>query len=218
MRLGIVVLTCACLAVAAGAEAQDVWIGPQLGFPVPARDVGSHELGVGTGVTVTLMNNSYVGYGVDVLYHHWPASPGYKAAFDDFLRRTRFEVLDSETWAMSAFQYTAHMKLVVPLTRRLSPWGQLGAGLYRVDRRLQDASREGVYAWVVGTNPLKTWVGPGWYGSVGLDFRAAPRIALGFDASYHHVWSEGEGYGWAKSVRAPDFSVFTAGTHILFGW
>jgi opacity protein-like surface antigen len=218
MRLGILAVTCACLVVAAAAEAQDVWIGPQLGFPVPGHDVGDHELGIATGVSFTIMNNPYVGYGVDVLYHYWPASPGYKAAFDDYLRRTRFEMIDSETWAISAFQYTAHVKLAAPLNRSLSPWVQIGAGLYEVDRRLEDASHEGVYVWVRGTNLLNTWTAPGCYGSVGFDFRAAPRIVLGLDASYHHVWSENDSPGWAEDVHAPDFSLFTVGTHVQYGW
>jgi len=218
MRLGIVALTCAGLAMAAGAAAQDVWIGPQLAFPVPARDVGDSQPGIGTGVTVTVMNNAHIGYGVDLLYHHWPASPAYKAAFDDYLRSTRFEVIDSETWAFSTFQATVHMKLVAPLRRRLAPWVQLGGGLYFLARHLEKASREGGYAWVEGTDDINTGVVPGWYASVGFDYRACSNVAIGLDASYHDVWSSHEGPTWSVDRHIPGFSAITVGTHVLFGW
>lgn len=218
MRLGIPALTCAGLVMAASAGAEALWIGPQLGFPVPARDVGGHELGIGTGVTVTVMNSPHVGYGVDLLYHYWPASAGYKAAFDDHLRRTRFETIDSETWAFSAFQATVHMKLIVPLSRRFSPWVRIGGGLYRLDRHLEKASREGVYAWVEGADDINTGVVPGWYTSAGFDYRACSDVAIGLDVSYHDVFSQYEGPSWSVDKHIPGFSVFTVGTHVLFGW
>ena len=218
MRAGILALTVGALALAASAGAQDVWIGPQFAFPVPARDVGDHELGVGTGVTVTLMNDSHIGFGVDLLYHYWPASPAYKAAFDRYLKSTRFETIDSETWALSAFQATVHMKLVAPLSGRFSPWAQVGGGLYRLDRHLEKASREGVYAWVGGMDDLDTGVGPGWYGSVGFDYRACSDVAIGLDVNYHDVFSRYEGSSWSVDKHVPGFSAFTVGTHVLFGW
>jgi hypothetical protein len=218
MRPGILAWTVAALALAASAEAQDVWVGPQLGFPVPARDVGDQQLGVGAGVTFTVMNNSHVGYGVDLLYHYWPASPGYKAAFDRYLRRTRFETIDSETWALSAFQATVHVKLVAPRRGRISPWAQVGGGLYFLDRHLEMASREGVYAWVEGTDDVGTGVVPGWYTSVGFDYRACSGVAVGLDVGYHDVFSEYEGHSWSVDKHIPGFSAFTLGTHVLFGW
>ena len=209
MRLRILALTFAGLAIATGAGAASTWFGPELAFPVVARDVGDSQLGIDAGVTVHSMRGSYVGIGADLVYHYWPASPGYKAAFDRYLERRRFQVIDSPTWAFSAVQLTAHVKLVAPEIRRHSPWVKLGAGIYRLDRNLAGPNWDRVYAYVVGGNQSNIQAVLGWYGSVGFDFRTGSNMALGLRTDYHSVRSENE--------DAPSFSAFTVGTHILFG-
>ena len=207
-RLGILALTFACLAMASGAEARDGWLGVQLAFPVPARDIGDTQLGIDVGVTFNQMQNPYVGFGLDVAYHYWPASPDYKAAFDRYLRNTRFEVIDASTWAFSALQVTTHLRVWAPMLAPRGPWVQVGGGMYRVNRNLAGSNRDGVYAYVIG-GPSNIQVVPGGYASVGYDFPVGSRWLVGFDANCHHVWSEHEG------MR--NFTAFTAGTHILFG-
>jgi hypothetical protein len=217
MRLRILALTLACLAFATGAEAEGIWFGPQLSFPVPARDIGDTALGIDAGVTFNVMTKSHVGFGVDLAYHYWPTSPEYKAAFDRYLRSTRFEVIDAATWAFSAFQATAHVKLVAPLRGRCSPWAQAGMGLYRLNRHLTEPNWDGVYARVLGTDPVNIEVAPGWYGSVGFDFRTCSNLVLGLDVNYHRVWSDDDSVMWLGKADIPNFSAFTVGTHILFG-
>jgi hypothetical protein len=218
MRLRSLALTLAYLAVATGAEARNTWFGAQLAFPVPARDIGDTPPGIDAGVTFDVMTKPYVGFGVDLIYHYWPASPEYKAAFDRYLRRTRFWVIDGTTWAFSAFQTTAHVKLVAPLNGRCRPWVQAGAGVYRLDRHLTEPNMDGVYAGIVGAGPINGEAVLGWYGSVGFDFRTSSNLVLGLDASYHRVQSEEESIQWVRDADIPDFTAFTVGTHIQFGW
>src|SRR5512134_3016610 len=106
MPTRILMATFACLALAAPAEAATTWIGAQLHVPVPARDIGDTQLGAGAGVTLTRMENAYVGIGVDLIHHYWPASAEYTAAFDRYLRSNRFEALEGSTWAFTALQVT----------------------------------------------------------------------------------------------------------------
>ena len=133
MPIRILMLTAACLAFAARAEAGTTWVGAQLQFPVPASDIGDRQLGVGAGVTLTKMTNTHVGFGADLIYHYWPASTGYESAFDHYLRSTRLEALQGSAWAFTAFQVTGHVKLVAPLGQRYAPWVQIGAGGYRLN-------------------------------------------------------------------------------------
>jgi hypothetical protein len=217
MRIRILRLTFACLVFAAPAEAGTTWVGAQLHFPVPARDIGDTQLGVGAGVTLTQMTNAYVGVGVDLNYHYWPASSGYVAAFDRYLRSERMEALKGSDWALSAFQITGHVKLVAPVGERYAPWMQLGAGIYRLNLNLDERRPRGTYAWVEGLGNIS--VVPGGYGGVGLDFPVSSPVVLGVDATFHYVASHKKStWGWRGINDLPDFAAFTVGMHALFGW
>jgi hypothetical protein len=212
----ILMLTFACLAFAPPAEAGATWAGVELHFPVPARDIGDSQLGVGTGVTFTKMTNAHVGLGADLIYHYWPASAGYEAAFDRYLRSTRFEALDGSTWAFTAFQVTGHVKFVAPAGQRFAPCIQIGAGAYRLNRNLDEQRPEGTFAWVTGPGFGNIKIVPGWYGGVGLDLHASSQVVLGLDATFQHLWSSEQ--SWSGVNDLPDFSAVTVGMHVLFGW
>lgn len=209
MRLRTLALTAALLALAAGADAQGLWIGPQLAFPVPGRNIGDAQLGFDAGVTFDYLQDPNGGVGVDLIYHYWPASPSYKAAFDDYLARTRYQVIDGSTWAFSALQATVHGKLVVPIVGQHGPWVQIGLGAYRVDRNLTEPDWVGSTFIRGGSHSNITTV-PGWYGSVGFDVRTGPNTRVGLGAEYHYLWLGAE--------EGPEFSAITVGTHLLFGW
>lgn len=207
-----------CVAFAASAVAGTSSVGAQLHFPVPARDVGDTQLGVDAGVTLTTMTNAYLGVGADVIYHYWPASAGYTAAFDRYLMGSRFETLAGSTWAFTALQVTGHVKLVVPTDRRCVPWVQVGAGAYRLNLNLDEQRPEGTYSWVEGPGLGNTWVVAGGYGRAGLDFHLSSPVVLGASATFHYVRSRHKSLLWTGVYDMPDFSAFTVGTHVLFGW
>ncbi len=210
----------ACLGLAAPASAGTTWVGAQLHFPVPARDIGNTQLGVDAGATFTHMYGEHFGVGVDFAYHYWPASAGYTAAFDRYLRSTRLEALEGSTWAFTALQYTGHVKLVAPEIRGCTPWAQVGAGTYRLNLNIDESRPNGTYAWFTTPFPAIAGVGGG-YGSVGLDVHLARRVLLGVDGTFHHVWSRREAeaiFIWAPASDLPDFSAFTLGTHVMIGW
>jgi len=213
----ILIATLECLAFVAPAEAGTTWVGAQLHFPVPARDIGDTQLGVDAGVTLTHMQNAYVGVGADLIYHYWPASAGYTAAFDRYLRSTRFEALDGSTWAFTAFQVTGHVKLVPPAGQRYAPWVQVGAGAYRLNFNLDEQRPADTYAWVVGPGLDNISVVPGGYGGVGLDVHVSSAVVLGVDATFHYLRTRDKMNGYGVN-DLPDFSAFTVGTHVLFGW
>ena len=214
MSIRILVLTLACLALAAPAGAGPTLLGAKLDFPVPASDIGNTQLGVGAGVSLTRMQTAHIGAGLDVIYHYWPASAGYEAEFDRFLRSTRYEALDG-TWAFTAIQVTYHMKFVTQAGRHCSPWVQVGAGAYRLNRNLDERRSADTYTWVTGPVLHNVSIVPGYYGSVGVDVHACSPVQLGLDATYHYVQSRDK--SWTGANDLPNFSAFTVGAHVLFG-
>lgn len=191
-------------------------IGVHLDFPVPAGDVGSSELGVGAGVTFTTMKNPYVGIGADLIHHYWPASPAYVDVFDRYLRSSRFQTLQGSTWALSALQLTAHVKIVAPIDPRYTPWATLGGGVYRLNFNLDERTFPGTYAWVVDPNRTDVPIVPGGYAGAGVDIHLTGNIAMGLNATWHYVRSrETESLG---SNDLPDFSAWTMGMRVMVGW
>lgn len=205
----------ASLALAAPGQAGTKWVGAQLQCPVPARDIGSREIGVDAGVTFTVMQNAYVGVGAELIHHYWPASAGYVGALDRYLRSTRFQTLAGSDYAFTAFQATGHVKLETPTGQRYAPWLQIGAGVYRLNRHLDEQRPAGTYAWVEGSGLGNISVVPGGYAGVGVDFHLSSAVALGLDTTFHYLWS-GE-TGWSE-VNLPDFSAVTVGARVLYGW
>ena len=155
----------------------------------------------------------------DVIYHLWPASAGYTGAFDRYLRTERMEGLAGSDWALSALQFTGHVKLVAPVGERYTPWIQVGAGAYRLNFNLDQQRPAGTYAWVEGPGTGNFKVAAGGYGGVGLDFHVSTPLVVGVGATYHYVRShEKSTWGWGGINDLPDFSAFTIGAHVLYGW
>ncbi len=212
-------LTVACIAPAAPAGAETAWVGVQLHLPVPARDVGDSQLGADAGVTFTQMQSRYFGLGVDVIHHYWPASAEYETEFDRYLRSTRMEALEGSGWALTALQLTAHVRLASSPVGRFTPWGQVGGGLYRLNLNLDERRPEGTYMWAEGPSVRNVYYVGGGYGSIGIDAPVSSRVVLGVDATLHLLKTHhGSEFYWIESNDMPDFSAFTIGTHVMFGW
>lgn len=216
MKLRSFAFTFACIAIATSAEARSIWFGPSIAFPIPAADVGESQLGVDLGLTLHSMESSHVGVGLDLVYHYWPASPEYTAAYDRYLRGW-LQTIDSPTWSFSAIQVSGHLKFIGPTIRGHAPWAQIGGGFYRVNRNLADPNWEGSVMTVLGGGPNRIVVVPGWYGSIGVDFRTSPTMVLGLNATYQRLSAESEPSVWGDEIAIPGFSAFTVGTQILFG-
>jgi hypothetical protein len=212
-------LAFAFLVLSAPAEAGTTWLGAQLQFPVPASDIGNTQLGMGAGVTLTQMQNAYVGVGADLIYHYWPTSSGYEAAFDRYLRTERMEALQGSDWAFAALQLTGHIRLLPPVARRYVPWVQVGAGAYRLDLNLDQQWPPGTYARVLGPGLSNFKIVPGGYGEVGVDLHVSSPVVLGVNATFQYVRSrQTSTWGWGGINDMQDFSAFTVGVHALFGW
>lgn len=217
MRLRVLVAALAFLAIGETAEAEEtIRFGPVLGFPVAAGDIGDHELGVDAGVTVDLMKRRNVGIGLDVVYHHWPASRGYQAEYDRFLR-SWFQTFDSPTWSLRALQTSAHVKFLAPSVRHHTPWLQIGGGFYRLDRNLAEPDWEGSVAQLLIETPGRTSFVPGWSAAVGVDSRISANASVGVHATFHRVLEDDEPTVWGTPMKIPGFSVLTIGANVLFG-
>ena len=191
----------------------------QWGVPLSAQDVGDDRPGRGGGVSVTHMGESFVGFGVDVLAHDWPASASYRESFDRYLRSTRFETIRGTEWGFTALQMTAHVRLALPGALRFAPWMQVGGGAYRLDLNLNEVRTADTYAWVEGPEvSQKSWTVAGGYAEAGLDLHVFSRLALGMDLTVHDVITNRKGEGLFASSRLPDFQALTFGTHLQFGW
>lgn len=185
-------------------------VGLQLAWPVQSRDVGD-QLGMGVGVVLEEADGAS-STGIDLVYHYWPASQKYQAAYDTYLRNYWYQAIDSPRWGFTAFQITPHVKITAPIAARHRPWVQIGGGLYRLNRSLASPDWTGSPIRIIGKGRSNITVVPGWTGSVGFDLQAGPRSIVGFDMTYHHLWPEEDNRG------IPAFSAYTVGTHFLFGW
>ncbi len=213
----ILTLVFSCLVFTTPAEAGTTWLGAQLHFPTPAGDIGNTQLGVGAGVTITHMQNAYVGVGADLAYHYWPASSGYETAFNRYLMTERMEALAGSDWALSALQITGHVKLVVPAGERYAPWMRVGAGVYRLNLNLDQQWPAGTYATVEGPGLGNIKLVAGGYGSIGLDLQTSSRMVLGVNATLHYVrMGERSAWGWGGMNDLQDFSAVTVGVHAMF--
>ena len=154
------------------------------------------------------MGNPHVGAGVDVAYHYWPASAEYRLAYDRYLRTTRYQAMGSETWAFHVMQATAHLRLVGPTRLRTSPWMQVGAGAYRINRNLSPPDWSGSPLIYLG--PVRTIeFTHGLNASAGISFWTSPDTQIGLRANYHYLVSMTDG--------VPALEVATVGAHFLFG-
>ena len=50
----------------------------------------------------------------------------------------------------------------------------------------------------------------------GLDFHVSSAVVLGLDATFHDARSFEE--SWTGKNHLPDFSAFTVGTRVQYGW
>ena len=206
-----------CLVFASPAVAGSTWLGAQLHFPTPACDVGNTQLGVDAGATITLMSDSYLGMGADVVYHYWPASSEYVGAFNRYLTTTRLEALTGSEWALSSWQITGHVKVAVPAGKLLEPWMKLGAGAYRLNYNLDPHESADRYITIQGSITDNIRFVPGAYGSIGLDFRSSSPVVFGMDAAFHYVSSgEKSPWGFAGINDLQDFSAITVGLHASY--
>lgn len=215
MPRGFVFLIVGCLALAAPGVASAARVEALLDFPLPARDVGNSELGVGAGVSVTSMPDKYVGVGVDLVYHYWPASAGFTGAFDRYLRTRRYQALEGDTWAFTTVGFTPHLVLQAPLGPRFTQRLQVGAGVYRLNRNLDYQWSPGTTGWIIGPGTGNISAVPGAYGTVGLDFHDASVLSVGVEATFHYLWMHDKTMYGYKDL--PDFSALTAGLRVGFG-
>ena len=212
-----IAFTFACLAFTTRAEAAGIWLGPQIAFPLPGRCSADNQLGVDAGLTFSRMENPYAGFGADVIYHYWPVSQAYKANFDQFLSRTRYQVIDGSSYAFHALQMTGHVRLAAPVFERHLVWVRVGVGFYRVNRNLEAPSWEGSPIKVIGLRAGNITVVPGGYGAIGFDLRPNRGTGIGLDANFHQLWSGSEPGVFGDREIPPNFSTFTLGMHVLFG-
>jgi hypothetical protein len=198
------------LIVAERAAADAVWLVPEVGLPIPARDAGSNPRGIDAGLSLETMNSEHVGYGLAVAYHFWPAAPRYKAAFDRYLDLSRFQVINGATWAFKATQVGAYLKLAEPLPKRQRAWIRLGGAVYFIDRNIGKPNYDdaGIGLILVSYAGDRVLVG-GWNAGIGWDALSRPHVILGVDTQFHQVGSE--------SPMLAEYSVYTVGIHLGFG-
>lgn len=188
--------------------ASETWIGARLGAPVPGDDVGDRPIGGNAGLTLETTDGRYVGVGMDIVFHSFPASSEYRAAVDRWLRAWRYQQIDSPDWAFEAVQFTAFVKLRAPVLGRHGPWVKAGTGFYRVDENLADPSWVGSVArWAGRAEPLLV---EGWNAGGGLELRAGSNARLALGVQYHEIQRVYRG--------VPEFTVLTIGLDVMVKW
>ncbi|MGH7741154.1 MAG: hypothetical protein ACRENS_03945, partial [Candidatus Eiseniibacteriota bacterium] len=181
-------------------------------FSAPIRAAGASrdEPGFDAGLNFTAMLNSSIGVGVDVAYHYWPVSTAFKDTFNTSLRDQTLNTLElgGTTWRLNTLQYTGHIKLAAPSYGALSPWLQIGAGLYRVDPNTTGYSGDAGFFTVI-VQPLKRTSHFGYNFTTGIDVSTGPRARLGIIGSYN--WLN------CHDTYNSNLGIFSIGVHALFG-
>lgn len=193
---GFLGLLAVLVATPPGAAAGTMDLTTSISMPLPSADIGDTELGIDVEIAGSKMQNRVFGIGLDLGYHYWPASADFKAGFDQQLRYTTGLVITDETWAFKAFHWGGHVKLVAPVSGPVVPWARVGLALYRVDRNLNFEDNVTLQG--------------GHLGTAGIDFTPRNAMRVGIHASYYHVWS--------RTNLFADFTAYTAGVHLMFGW
>ena len=184
-------------------------LGAQFSIPLSGADVASSELGMNAGLSLTSMSGPTLGIGLDLAYHYWPASNGFKQGFNSLLSRETFDLarLGGTTWKLSALQMTGHLKVVAPAVGRVRPWLKAGAGAYLVDPHTSGFSAQ-EFSFQVKIGPFPNEIVAGFSGIIGVDLLNRGRTSFGLDASYDHLWSH--------DALGSNFDALALGVHVLF--
>lgn len=125
MKLGSLIGAVAIASVGfTPAHAGEHWIGVEMGGSVPFGYL-SDDARTGTlvGVTYTHMMNRVIGLGVDFERHGWQAKDAHNVEAEAVYG-------PSTRLLMTAWQYTAHATLALPLPGPVKPYAVGGGGLY----------------------------------------------------------------------------------------
>lgn len=207
-------LAIACLVLAADARAQSSWWGGRVEIPMAGDDVGEDELGFSVGLTRLRMHNDHVGVGLDLRFHEWPASDGYRAELDRYLRRW-YQSLDSPTWTFHTYEVSGHVKFAAPAVVRMAPWIQAGAGVGLVDRRIGAPTWETFGIRVIDSQPARLTALPVWNAGAGLDLHASPTSTVSVCATWRGIVNEGFLGTSVRQAQMPAFTGFTLGVQLL---
>ena len=209
MRFVLMALTLACLGAAsnANAEARGFVYGPLIAYSIPTQDAADALVPRASyGVTGTFLESPRRGFGVDIAYHRWPASPDADRSLDQLLSFVAGESIVGSRTTVSIVQATLHGKFLAPEWGPVLPWMKVGAGVYRFNSKvaLPIAALQAAGVRVVTSDPDNISREFGYQFGAGLDLEIVPDTWLGLDASYHLI-----------VTRGPFFSAFAIGMCLL---
>jgi len=188
MALVLVYIGSASIAKAGGLE-----YGPRVATSIPTHDV-REALGPGLryGWTATFMDSPSRGSGFDISYCRWPGSSEIDRRLDQLFSALSGVPISGSKTTVSTVQVAVHRKLFALDKGPILPWLKFGAGVERVNSKLElpigDLQDAGFRVTTSGPGDVSyrfgLQIGPG------LDVRITANTKLGLDASYGVIFTE----------------------------
>jgi opacity protein-like surface antigen len=206
-KLGIVVTAIACLMVAAVAFAADapaaggaLTFGVNGGVAIPTGDFGDGaKMGFTGGVFGEYGINEQFAIGVGADYVKVSAKDDVIKAEEDAYTEFAGEAITAKM-DMSIIPILAYAKWMPPMKGQVAPYIMAGGGFYMAKSKVEFTpdpdSRNG------DSSDNKA----GFFGGVGVDFKATPQVKIGVFGKYHNILTEGTSTAY-----------MTAGVNVGFG-
>lgn len=187
MRLIILAVSFACVGCPSIAGARRLDYGPRIAVSIPTQGAArAITSGVGYGGTATFMASPRTGIGADIVYYRWPGSAAADRSLDELLSRFTGSPIAGSKSRSSVVQATMHVKFFAVEKGAIQPWMKFGAGVHRLNSRLElpiaDLQAAGVRVETYGPDNISKEIGLQVGG--GLDLGIGTNRKLSLDVSY----------------------------------
>ena len=193
-KLGLVVTAIACLMVAAVSFAADapkaggMTFGVDGGIAMPMGDFGDEY---GMGYTAGVFGD----YGINEQFAIGIAADYIVPSLKDEFKVSGIDIKTTIIPVVLQAKWTPPMK-----DSKVAPYIMAGGGIYMM--QVKAGEKVGGVEVSVSANENK----PGFFGGVGVDFKASPQVKLGVFGKYHDILTEGT-----------STALITAGVSVGFG-
>jgi hypothetical protein len=191
-------------------QLQGMEVGAWAAISTPNKAAGEiYDRGWKLGLSMTQMATPGFGIGVDMSYSRWPSTRAGDEWDRYFTEASGGAPIFGTKVTLTGVQAGVHCR-VVPMPRELlTPWLQLGAGMARVQYRVEPPLDRLEAAGLEEEASIdESFNAPVVSAALGLDLRQSRDVKLGLEAKYEWIFN---------SAASQPFTSITIGAHLRFG-